>query len=46
MAEVAEKALDAEVRRKAKADKYARQQKAEAELYGRQKNAEMKKFKV
>jgi len=46
MAEVAEKALDAEVRKKAEADKYARQQKAEAELYERQKNAEAKKFEV
>lgn len=46
MAEVEEKALDAEVRKKAEADKYARQQKAEAELYERQKNAEAKKFEV
>ena len=46
MAEVAEKALDAEVRKKAEAEKYARQQKAEAELYERQKNAEAKKFEV
>ena len=46
MAEVEEKALDAEVRKKAEAEKYARQQKAEAELYERQKNAEAKKFEV
>lgn len=46
MAEVQEKALDAEVRKKAEAEKYARQQKAEAEQYERQKNAEAKKFEV
>lgn len=46
MAEVQEKSLDAEVKKKAEADKYARQQKADAELYERQKNAEAKKFEV
>lgn len=45
-AEVKEKALDAEVRKKADAEKYARQQKAEAEQYEREKNAQAKKFEV
>lgn len=45
-AEVQEKALDAEVRKKADAEKYARQQKAEAEQYEREKNAQAKKFEV
>lgn len=45
-AEVQEKSLDAEVRKKAEADKYARQQKAEAEQYEREKNAQAKKFEV
>lgn len=44
--EVMEKALDAQVRKKAEAEKYARQQKSDAELYERQKNAEAKKFEV
>ncbi len=44
--EVMEKSLDAEVRKKAEADRFARQQKADAELYERQKNAEAKKFEI
>lgn len=43
-AEVMEKALDAEVRKKAEAERYARQQKADAELYERQKDAEAQKY--
>lgn len=52
-----EKSLDAEVRKKAEAERFARQQKAdaelyerqqkaEAELYERQKHAEAKKFEI
>ena len=43
-AEVAEKKLDAEVRKKAEAEKYAEMQKADADLYKRQKDAEAKLF--
>ena len=43
-AEVAEKRLDAEVRKKAEAEKYAAEQKADADLYARQKEAEAKLF--
>ncbi len=43
-AEVREKALDAEIRKKAEADRFAREQQAEADLYERQKEAEAKKF--
>lgn len=43
-AEVTEQALDAEVKKKAEAQKYAEQQKADAELYTRQRDAEAKKF--
>lgn len=39
-AEVAEKKLDAEVRKKAEAEKFAREQTADAELYEREKQAE------
>lgn len=42
--EVKEKALDAEVRKKAEAEKFARQQQSEAELYERQRRAEAEKF--
>ena len=42
--EVTEQALDAEVKKKAEAEKFARQQKAEAELFERQKKAEAEKF--
>lgn len=45
-AETMEKSLDAEVKKKAEADKFARQQKAEAELFERQKEAEARKFEV
>lgn len=43
-AEVAEKKLDAEVRKKAEAEKYAEMQRADAELYKRQKDAEAKLY--
>ncbi len=43
-AQVEERALDAEVRKKAEADKFARQQDAEATLFERQKQAEAEKF--
>ena len=43
-AEVKEKSLDAEVRKKAEADKFARQQQSDAELYERQRKAEAEKF--
>ncbi len=43
-AEVKEKSLDAEIRKKAEADKYARQQESDAELYERQRKAEAEKF--
>lgn len=42
--EVTEKALEAEVKKKAEAEKYAKQQAAEAELYRRQQAAEADKF--
>ena len=45
-AEVQEKALDAQVKKKAEADRYARQQQPEAELYERQKRAEAEKFET
>lgn len=45
-AEVQEKALDAQVKKKAEADRYARQQRSEAELYERQKRAEAEKFET
>lgn len=45
-AEVQEKALDAQVKKKAEADRYARQQQSEAELYERQKRAEAEKFEI
>lgn len=43
-AEVKEKSLDAEVRKKAEADRFARQQQSDAELYERQRKAEAEKF--
>lgn len=43
-AEVMEQALDAQVKKKAEADKFAKQQLADAELYERQREAEAKKF--
>ncbi len=45
-AEVKEKALDAEVRKKAEADKFAKQQLADAQLYERQREAEAQKFET
>ena len=45
-AEVQEKALDAQVKKKAEADRYARQQQSEAELFERQKRAEAEKFET
>lgn len=45
-AEVMEQALDAQVKKKAEAEKFARQQDADAELYERQKDAEAKKFET
>ncbi len=45
-AEVQEKALDAQVKKKSEAERYARQQQSEAELYERQKRAEAEKFET
>ena len=45
-AEVMEQALDAQVKKKAEADKFAKQQLADAELYERQREAEAKKFET
>ncbi len=45
-AEVMEQALVAEVKKKAEAERFARQQKADAELYERQRDAEAKKFEA
>ena len=45
-AETMEKSLDAEVKKKAEAEKFARQQKAEADLFERQKEAEARKFET
>lgn len=42
--EVTEQALDAEIKKKAEAERFARQQKADAELYERQRKAEADKF--
>ena len=42
--EVTEQTLEAEIKMKAEADKFARQQKAEAELFERQRKAEAEKF--
>lgn len=44
--EVTEKSLEAEVKKKAEAERYARQQAAEADLYRRQKDAEAEKFET
>lgn len=43
-AEVMEQTLDAQIKKKAEAEKFARQQKAEADLFERQKRAEAEKF--
>ena len=45
-AEVKEQFLDAEIKKKAEAEKFARQQAAEADLFERQKDAEAKKFEA
>ena len=45
-AEVKEKALDAEIRKKAEADKFAQQQLADAQLYERQREAEAQQFEA
>lgn len=42
--EVTEKRLEAEVKKQAEAEKFARQQRAEAELFERQRKAEAEKF--
>ena len=42
--EVTEQTLEAEIKKKAEAEKFARQQKAEAELFERQRKAEADKF--
>lgn len=42
--EIKEQALEAEIKKKAEADKFAVQQKADAELYERQRKAEAEKF--
>lgn len=44
--EVQRQTLEAQIRAKADADKYAEQQKADAELYRRQKEAEAKKIEL
>ena len=41
-----EQALDAQVKKKAEADKFAKQQQADAQLYERQREAEAKKFET
>ena len=43
---VKEKALEAEIKKQAEADKYAAQQKADAALYQRQKDAEARQFEA
>ena len=43
---VKERALEAEVKKQAEADKYAAQQRADASLYQRQKEAEAKQFEA
>lgn len=45
-AEVMEQALDAQVKKKAEADRFAKQQFADAQLYERQREAEAKKFET
>jgi len=42
--EVTEQTLEADIKKRAEADKFARQQKAEAELFERQRKAEAEKF--
>ncbi|MCR5836846.1 MAG: flotillin family protein [Lachnospiraceae bacterium] len=45
-AAVKEQALDAEIRKQAEAEKFAKEQQAEAELYQRKKEAEAKKYEL
>ena len=45
-ARVTEQALDAEIRKKADAEKYAQEKKAEVELFQRQKDAEAKAYET
>lgn len=45
-AEVMEQSLDAQIKKKAEADKFAKQQQADAQLYERQREAEAKKFET
>lgn len=45
-AEVMEQALDAQVKKKAEAEKFAKQQAADAQLYQRQREAEAKKYEL
>lgn len=45
-AEVMEQALDAQVKKKAEAEKFAKQQQADAELYQRQREAEAKTYET
>ena len=44
--EVTEKALEAEIKKKAEVEKFAAQQRADVELYKRQKEAEAKQFEI
>lgn len=44
--EVTEQTLEAEIKKKAEAEKFARQQRAEAELFERQRKAEADKFEA
>ena len=43
---ITERQLEADIKKKAEAEKFARQQKAEAELYERQKEAEARKYEM
>ncbi|MBU9738694.1 flotillin family protein [Diplocloster agilis] len=43
-AEVMEKSLDAQIKKKAEAEKFGREKESDAELYARQKKAEAEKF--
>ncbi len=45
-AEVMEQALDAQIKKKAEADRFAKQQLADAQLYERQREAEARKFET
>lgn len=45
-AEVMEQALDAQIKKKAEADKFAKQRQADAALYERQREAEARKFEA